>query len=105
VLRAQAARQWQAGNFVAPPGNNAFETYRAILRVEPDDTEAAGKLLEIGRIQLGRRALEDAERLLREGRRQEALHATEIGLRVAPHDGGLLAMRDRLRNKTADEGH
>jgi hypothetical protein len=105
VLRAQAARQWQAGNFVAPPGNNAFETYRAILRLEPDDTEAAGKLLEIGRIQLGRRALEDAERLLREGRRQEALHATEIGLRVVPHDGGLLAMRDRLRNKTADEGH
>jgi len=104
VLRAQAARQWKARNYVAPPGDNAFETYRAILRVEPHDTEAADKLLEIGRIQLGRQALEDAERLLREGRRQEALQRTEMGLRLAPDDRGLSAMHQRIRKQTAEEG-
>jgi multidrug efflux pump subunit AcrB len=102
ALRARAARQWQAGNYVAPPGDNAFETYRAILRVEPHDTEAADKLLEIGRIQLGRQALEDAERLLREGRRQEALQRTEMGLRLVPNDRGLSAMRNRLTRQDAE---
>jgi multidrug efflux pump subunit AcrB len=105
ALRAQAARQWQAGNFVAPPGDNAFETYRAILRLEPHDTEAADRSLEIGRIQLGRQALEDAERLLREGRREEALQATVMGLRLAPNDRALSAMRDSLERQNAAGRH
>ncbi|MGA7982388.1 MAG: serine/threonine-protein kinase [Chromatiaceae bacterium] len=104
-LEAQAAGQWRAGKYLTPSGDNAFETYRSILRLEPGNLEARDKLLEIGRMQLGRQALADAERLLRDGKLQGALQRTEMGLTFAPQDAGLLSMRDRLRKEQAKAEH
>jgi hypothetical protein len=104
-LEAQAAGQWRAGKYLTPPGDNAFETYRSILRLEPGNLDARDKLLEIGRMQLGRQALADAERLLQDGRLPEALQRTEMGLTFAPQDAGLLSMRDRLRKEQAKAEH
>jgi serine/threonine-protein kinase PpkA len=103
-LEDRAARQWSAGKYTEPPGDNAFETYRAILRLDQGNLGARDKLLAIGRIQLGRQALQAAEGLSRDGKLREALDKTEMGLRLVPDDPQLLAMRDRLKKEQSARG-
>jgi serine/threonine-protein kinase PpkA len=101
-LQRQAEVQWRAARYTAPPGDNAFETYSNILRLDPANEKARDKLLQIGRIQLGKQSLTEANRLLGQGKLQEALQQAEIGLRVTPGNRELLAVRDRIKKLQHD---
>lgn len=61
-LMADADRYFQSGNYVYPPGRNARDAYREILRIDPSNERAAAQLKEIGNI-LGD-VVEQAEILL-----------------------------------------
>lgn len=97
VLLAEAQRQWQAGKITGPEGDNAFESYLQILKLEPDNTEAREKLVEIGRIRLAIQYQKEAEQLLREGALQESLLKIDAGLRMAPDFPALLQLREQVR--------
>lgn len=107
-LLARAQAQWQAGRWLAPPGDNAFESYSKIRKLAPNNDEAKTRLLEIGRMRLGMHYQQKAEALLREGSPQQSLAEIRQGLRLAPKHAGLLALQDKVREQLsalADNDH
>ena len=97
LLLAEAQRQWQVGKISEPAGDNAFESYRQVLKLEPKNSEAREKLVAIGRIRLGIQYQKEAEQLLREGALQESLAKIEAGLRLAPDFPALLQLREQVQ--------
>jgi len=100
-LLVQAQSQWQAGRWIAPPGDNAFESYRRIRELAPDHEEANARLLEIGRMRLGMHYQQKATTLLREGDLAQSLAEIQQGLRLVPNHDGLLALQDKARAQLA----
>jgi tetratricopeptide (TPR) repeat protein len=96
ALLARARDQWDAGRYIEPPGDNAYETYQRVLELQPDNHDARSGLLAIGRIRLGNQYQARAEQQLRDGDLQGSLAEVEQGLRLAPRHAGLLALRERL---------
>jgi serine/threonine-protein kinase PpkA len=102
-LLTQAQRQWQTGKITEPAGDNAFESYRQVLKLEPDNSEAKTKLIEIGRLRLGMQYHQTAERLLQAGALEDSLAEVEAGLRLAPGDAALLALKKTIQARLARE--
>jgi hypothetical protein len=94
-LLNQAQAQWQAGKFTEPVGDNAFESYRQVLELRPGHNTARAKLVEIGRLRLGRQYQRDAEQLLQRGAFDEGIAKIEAGLRVAPNFAGLVKLKEK----------
>ncbi len=101
-LLEQAQRQWQNAQLTEPPGDNAFESYRRVLELQPQHKEARDKLVEIGRIRLGRQYQTKAIQLLQAGALEESLAKIKTGLRVAPNYAGLLELQKQVLKKLAE---
>lgn len=87
----EAEGQLGAGKFVLPPGDNAVETYRRVLELDPTN-EIAQRRLD------GMAAFFEAQARadLADGRPQRALVKVRQGLLIAPGHPGLLRLQEEL---------
>jgi serine/threonine-protein kinase PpkA len=102
-LLIEARTLWQAGKLTEPEGDNAFERYRQVLAIDPQNSKARAKLVELGRIRLARRYLQTARTLLAQQDLEGSLTSIETGLRLAENHQELLALRDQVQATLADE--
>jgi serine/threonine-protein kinase PpkA len=91
-----AEQRMSEGKLVAPPGDNAFELYRQLLSLDPENAQAKQRLIEIGQIQAADRMRRLAEDKLRQGAIQEARQAIQTGLKLNPDDKHLLGLARAL---------
>ncbi|MCG6870660.1 MAG: protein kinase [Gammaproteobacteria bacterium] len=81
------------GHVVNPPGDNAWQRYRAVLRMEPGHPEAVRGIERIGHYFL---AL--AQRQRAAGQPEAAMESVTWGLVVAPGSSELMTLREELRS-------
>jgi serine/threonine-protein kinase PpkA len=93
-LLAQAERQLKDSHLLNPPDDNAYASYRKVLKVEPGNAEAQAGLDKIAAL-LARSAAQRRD----DGRLQESLTLAERGLRAFPDHAGLQALRAEVRTK------
>lgn len=93
-LLATAEDQYRSLKLTTPRGDNAYETYQSMLRVDPANAEAQAGLKAITA-----RYLAWAERAWRQGSYRDSLDRIERGLTVDPDHGGLLALRKQVRQR------
>jgi len=93
-LLATAQTQYQNLKLTTPRGDNAFETYQSVLRVDPRNADARAGLEAITR-----RYMAWAQRAWRQGSYRDSLDRIERGLSVDPDHSGLLALRKRVRGR------
>jgi tetratricopeptide (TPR) repeat protein len=89
-LLTQAQQHFAQSRLTEPKGNNAFDTYNAVLALAPKDQEALRGLAQIAE-RLEQRAREAHQ----QGDIQGSLALIEQGLHVEPQHKGLQALRDR----------
>lgn len=95
-LYAEAQRQLSEQRLTRPAGENAWETFRNIIRINPNDQRAYAGLKTIaGRLE----AIAKAQR--NRGNLRESLLTAEEGLRVLPTHVGLRAMHRDLNQRIA----
>jgi tetratricopeptide (TPR) repeat protein len=91
ALLNEAVRQLEARRLTTPSNDNAFATYREILQLDPDNTEARQGLDQI------KQTYRDwAERALQDDDRTKAIGYYERALSVDPEDSAIRATLDRL---------
>jgi tetratricopeptide (TPR) repeat protein len=87
----RAAQQLARDQLSQPAGDNAYETYREILRLAPENSQAREGLLRIaGRYQ----ALAQAQ--MEQGRYQQSLMLIGEGLAIVPSHQELLKLKHRV---------
>ncbi len=91
-----AEQKMSEGKFVAPAGDNAFELYRQVLSIDPENAQAKLRLIEIGQVQAADRIRRIAEEKLRQGAIQEARQLIQTGLKLNPDDKHLLGLARAL---------
>jgi len=96
ALLRQAEGQRKADRLIEPPGNNAFETYSKVLDLDPENTEAMERLVQIGRISAASNLFLSAEDLLRQGEIDVARRMIATGLKINPDDERLLGLKRAL---------
>ena len=96
-LLKKAALQLSALRLTTPPGNNAYETYRKIFSIAPDNYQARAGLEKIA---------DKYEQLARNTRNltQKKLVFIERGLKVLPTHAGLIALSQILKVKESFGG-
>ncbi len=72
----------------APIGNNAYETYQQVLKIDPNNDEA-----KRGIVRIGDKYQELAKKYATSGSLQMSLSFIKIGLEVVPDHSGLLAQQ------------
>jgi len=95
-LLAQAQTQKDLGKLFEPPGDNAFESYQQVLRLEPSNDSARQALIELGRMRQVQTLVQRARTLLEQGNPQESLALIEAGLKLAPDHPDLVQLRDQI---------
>ncbi|MGH8587194.1 MAG: protein kinase domain-containing protein, partial [Gammaproteobacteria bacterium] len=92
----RAQGQFQSGRLTTPPGDNAFETYRMLLAVVPDQAEAFAGLEQIAEryVQLAEAA--------REPGNGEGLALIDQGLQAVPGHARLAELRTALGTGQAE---
>ncbi len=95
VSEADAASA--AGRLINPPGNSAYDKYRAALAIDGENKAA---LEGLNRIPARARELFDQQ--LAEGGLNRALGMLEVVRQIAPADPSLLPMSERLANAYLD---
>ena len=92
------ARQYlDANRLMTPPGANAYEVLRDVLRLEPENAEAKTALARIaGKYE------SFARRALARGDLKAATKYGDRGLKVAPGHGGLMAARAEVVRERAE---
>jgi serine/threonine-protein kinase PpkA len=93
--RAQA--QLQSGHLTAPPGDNAFETYRMLLAVVPGQAEALAALEQIAE-----RCVQLAEAVQEPGHVEASLALIDQGLQAVPGHARLAELRTALGSGQAE---
>jgi tetratricopeptide (TPR) repeat protein len=90
-LLDKAQTQWASGNLTAPPGDNAYETYQTILKLEPDNALAKTGLLTMAEhfYNLARLAQE-------RGQMTDSFEQVKHGLQVMPTHVKLLTLEQEL---------
>src|SRR5690606_25165562 len=86
-----------AGRLINPPGNSAYDKYRAALAIDGDNKAA---LAGLAAIPARARALFDQQ--LAEGGLNRALGMLEVVRQIAPADASLASMSERLANAFLD---
>jgi serine/threonine protein kinase len=95
-LYAEAQRQLAEQRLTRPAGENAWETFRKIIRINPNDQRAYAGLKTIAeRLE----AIANAQR--NKGNLRESLLTAEEGLRVLPTHVGLRAVHRDLTQRVA----
>jgi serine/threonine-protein kinase PpkA len=97
-LVAEGARAAAAGNLVIPPGDSAYDKYRAALAVDRDDAAA-----QDGLARLPARARELFEQALTQGTLQRALALLDAVRTIAPEDKSIGPMSERLARAFLDQ--
>ncbi len=88
AFRQEADTKFKMRLFVSPPGNNALELYRKVLKLSPGDS------LSISRIdQIKYNFYRQAQSAIKEGRFQEATSVLNDGLFYFPEDSLLLNVK------------
>lgn len=98
ALLAQAQGQLQRLRLTLPPGDNAYETYRQVLDMDPDNPAAR---LGLARVAASYRQLAESRR--NQGDPQGGLVYVERGLEVDPGARELLDLRTTLRVQAAEQ--
>jgi serine/threonine protein kinase len=96
-LIAEAAQASEAGRLISPPGNSAYDKYRAALAIDGNNQDALN-----GLNQLPVRARQQFDRLLGEGSLNSALGMLEVVRQTAPSDSSIASMTERLANAWLD---
>lgn len=99
MFLAQAQRQTAASRLIEPAGDNAYQNYRNILELEPQNSQALDGLEEIADSIEAQAVAKQQQELFAEG---QAL--IEQGLKVSPQHSGLLELQDKLKQQR-EEGH
>jgi tetratricopeptide (TPR) repeat protein len=97
-LIAEAAQAESAGNLIIPPGDSAYDKYRAALAIDGNDKEA----LE-GMAGLPKQAKELFGKALSDGTPQRARALLDTVRQIAPGDTAIASMSDRLSNAFIDQ--
>ncbi|GAA0707545.1 hypothetical protein GCM10009105_06360 [Dokdonella soli] len=97
-LVADAARAVAAGNLIIPPGDSAYDKYRAALAIDGNDRDALD-----GMARLPARAKELFAQALTDGAPQRARALLDSVRQIAPDDASVPAMRERLANAFLDQ--
>lgn len=97
-LVADAQRAAQAGDLIVPPGDSAYDKYRAALAI--DGRSAAAR---DGLARLPARAKELFAQALTDGAPQRARNLLEAVRQIAPDDPALPALGDKLANAFLDQ--
>jgi tetratricopeptide (TPR) repeat protein len=101
-LFATAEEQLASSKLLEPQGNNAYESYRQILELSPDNRRARAGLQQIAD-----QFLQRGQAKLKEGKPKESLALINQGLSVIPEHPGLLDLRGTVikqtRNKSTDK--
>ncbi|MGH8584363.1 MAG: protein kinase domain-containing protein [Gammaproteobacteria bacterium] len=90
-LIAQAKGHMQEARLIESKGDNAFDTYNAVLMLDRDNREAREGLTRIRQ-----RLTEDAERARQTGDLERSLALIDEGLRVDPKGHGLHTLKDAV---------
>lgn len=96
TLLERAQEQFSAGRLTEPAGDNAFESYSAVLSLDPEQAVAKARLVDIGRVNAARKMFTAAEQALRSGAIDDARHMIETGLKINPDDERLLGLQRAL---------
>ena len=91
-LLVKAREQRELLKMSTPPGDNAYESYRQVLELEPENQEAKKELARLGTYYQ-----QQAEQHRRQGALQESLEQIDKGLVVAPEHTGLQNLRKELQ--------
>lgn len=97
-LVAEAGSASVAGNLIVPPGDSAWDKYRAALAIDPNDRDALA-----GIARLPARAKELFAQALADGMPQRAHIQLDALRQTAPEDGTIGAMSERLANAFLDQ--
>ena len=97
-LVADAARALAAGNLILPPGDSAYDKYRAALAIDPDAADALA-----GLAQLPARAKELFAQALHDGAPQRARALLDALRQTAPEDPALPVLSERLAGAFLDQ--
>lgn len=98
-LLDQAELQWRDKKLLAPPGDNAYETYLRALEMDASNKRAALGLNRMATYFEGR-----AETSLQDDAFRESLNFVEQALKITPENQRLQLLRDELKQKVADLG-
>jgi len=81
---------------IEPRGDNASESHRKALDLDPEHTEVKQQPAQVERINAANKAFVSAETLLRQGKIDAARRAIEAGLEMSPDDKRLLGLKGAL---------
>ncbi|NEV63352.1 serine/threonine-protein kinase [Thiorhodococcus minor] len=95
-LLQRAEQRMREGKILAPPGDNAFELFRQLLSLDPENVQAKQRLVDIGRIRAADRILSVAEDKLRQGAIEDAQQLIRTGLKLNPEDERLIGLARAL---------
>ena len=90
-LLEKAAQQLADLRFTVPPGDNAVESFKKILQLEPNNQIAINRLQEMASL-----FEEAAKNDLSNGKMKEVAYSIEQGLMIDPKHPGLLELRNSL---------
>ncbi|MGH8173296.1 MAG: protein kinase domain-containing protein, partial [Rhodanobacteraceae bacterium] len=97
-LVAEAAQAASAGNLIIPPGDSAYDKYRAALAIDGNDKAA----LE-GMAGLPKQAKDFFGKALSDGTPQRARALLDTVRQLAPGDAAIASMSERLSNAFVDQ--
>jgi tetratricopeptide (TPR) repeat protein len=97
-LLGEAARAAAAGNLILPPGDSAYDKYRAALAIDRDNRDA-----QAGLDRLPIHAKELFAQALTDGAPQRARTQLDAVRQIAPEDAALAGMGERLANAFLDQ--
>ncbi len=97
-LVAEAAQAEAAGNLIIPPGDSAYDKYRAALEIDGNDKEA-----QDGIARLPARAKELFDKALADGTPQRARALLDTVRQISPSDAQIAPMAERLANVFLDQ--
>src|SRR5690606_4117241 len=91
TLVAEAEQASEAGRLINPPGNSAYDKYRAARSIDGSNKAALD-----GLARLPQRARDLFDRELGEGKLARALGMLEVVRQIAPSDASIPSMSERL---------
>ncbi len=97
-LIADASRAAAAGNVIMPPGDSAYDKYRAALAID-----GSNRIALDGLARLPVRVKQLFEEALTRGAPQRARELLDTLRQIAPDDTALAAMRERVANAFLDQ--
>ena len=98
VLLDEADKAMAAGNIILPPGDSAWDKYRAVLRIDGNNDKAFAGLNRIPA-----RAKELFEQALKAGTPYKARAYIDAVTEADPGDAAAAAMKERLANAFLDQ--